>query len=175
MVHILHLPDLHFVKNTSSHNYQEVLLKEASEKVKGLPQGEKLLVITGDFHNLDDQSYREAEEFLKKLISAMGLDIKQDVFMVPGDQDVGNDVSLDPFLKSSGRNWKKDQKAYLAMLKEGHKDYIEERLQVFRPYSAFMQHIGIYDEKMARWQMWIQRPLPQHGSIIMMERSLRLR
>ena len=31
------------------------------------------------------------------------------------------------------------------MLKEGHKDYIEERLQVFRPYSAFMQHIGIYD------------------------------
>ena len=149
MIHILHLPDLHFVKNAASHNFQEVLQNEASEKVRNVPQGEKLLIVTGDFHNLEDADYRDAEQFLQKLASKMGLDIKQDVFLVPGDQDVGADAALEPLLTPEDMNWKYHQASCLELLKTGNKSYvkerIKERLQVFRPYSNLMRQICIYE------------------------------
>ena len=149
MIHILHLPDLHFVKNAASHNFQEVLQNEASEKVRNVPQGKKLLIVTGDFHNLEDADYTDAEQFLQKLASIMGLDIKQDVFVVPGDHDVGNDAALEPLLTPEDMNWKYHQASCLELLKTGNKSYvkerIKERLQVFRPYSNLMRQICIYE------------------------------
>ena len=144
MIHILHISDLHFFKNAASYNTEEILLREVSNKVKGVPKGKKLLIITGDLHNYWDKDYQKAEEFLKRLALHMGLDIKEDVFVVPGNHDVGNDVSLEPLLKKEDKKWKAHQASCLDMLKMGKKGYIEERLQVFRPYSAFVQNLGIY-------------------------------
>lgn len=145
MIHILHISDLHFVKNAARYNTEEVLLREASEKVRGVPQGKKLLIVTGDFHNFWDKDYQEAEEFLEKLVTGMGLDMKQDVFVIPGNHDVGNDAALEPLLQPKDSDWKSHQKSCLSMLKNNDKDYIEERLLKFLPYCVFLQHLGIYD------------------------------
>lgn len=145
MVHILHISDLHFVNNAASSNFQSILLKEAYERTKSIPQGEKLLIATGDFHNFWNEDYQQADTFLKQLVKKMGLDMKQDVFVVPGNHDVGNDKALNTLLKPVDENWKRHHKAYLYMLKNGHKEYIEDRLPVFRPYSAFVQGLGVYD------------------------------
>lgn len=144
MIHILHISDLHFVKNAAAYNTEEILLREAARKVKDIPLGKKLLIVTGDFHNFWDQDYEKAEDFLQKLVSKMGLDIRQDVFVIPGNHDVGNDTILKPFLEPKDRFWKKHQKSCLTMLKNGDKDNIEERLQVFSSYSSFVRKLGIY-------------------------------
>ena len=146
MIHILHISDLHFVKNAAAYNTEEILLREAAKRVKDVPLGKKLLIVTGDFHNFWDQDYKKAEDFLQKLVSKMGLNINQDVFVIPGNHDVGNDEALKHFLEPKDSNWKKHHKAWLTMLKTGDKDYIEERLQVFSPYSAFVRKLGIYDD-----------------------------
>ena len=148
MVHILHISDLHFVSNAASYNFQSILLKEACEKVMNIPQGEKLLIATGDFHNFWDNDYKNAEQFLKDLASGMGLDMKEDVFVVPGNHDVGNDDALNKLLKRGDKNWKRHHKAYLYMLKNGNMEYIEDRVMVFRPYSAFVQGLGVYETTM---------------------------
>ena len=142
---ILHLSDLHFVKNAAAYSTEEIILREAEEKVKDVPQGNKLLVVTGDFHNFDDADYSRAESFLKKLVEKMGLIMEQDVFVIPGNYDVGNDTALKPFLEPIDPLWKSHKKAALAMLKRGDKSYLLERLRVFRPYCTFVQRLGIYD------------------------------
>ena len=38
-------------------------------------------------------------------------DMAQDVFVIPGNHDVGNDESLKPLLEPKDRNWKKHQKS----------------------------------------------------------------
>ena len=145
MVYILHISDLHFVKNASAYNTEEILLREAAKKVENVPQGKKLLVVTGDFHNFWEKDYQKAEEFLRKLVSGMGLDMYQDVFVIPGNHDVGNDDALESLLLARDKNWKLHQKSCLVMLKNGDKSYIEERLLKFLPYSSFVQCLGIYD------------------------------
>ena len=145
MILILHISDLHFVNNAASYNFREVLFLEAAGKVKKVPRGKKLLIVTGDFHNFEDKDYQEAEEFLKKLVSYMDLDIKQDVYVIPGNHDVGNDTALEPLLQPIDPGWKSHQKACLKMLKDGDKSFIEERLLKFLPYSIFLQSLGVYD------------------------------
>lgn len=145
LIHILHISDLHFVKNAASYNSGEVFIREATAKVRSVPQGKKLLIVTGDFHNFWDSDYLNAEAFLKRLAEAIGLDLTRDVFVVPGNHDVGNDGALKPFLEPGDPNWKKHKKAALQMLKNGDTDYLDERLQVFLPYCALVQRLGIYD------------------------------
>ena len=145
LIHILHISDLHFVKNAASYNSGEVLIREAAAKVQSVPQGKKLLIVTGDFHNFWDSDYQNAEDFLKRLAEAMGLDLAQDVFVVPGNHDVGNDGALKPFLEPGDLKWKTHKKSALQMLKNGDGDYLDERLQVFLPYCALVQRLGIYD------------------------------
>ena len=48
---------------------QTLLLKEASA-LASLPVGQKLLVISGDFHNFKDNDYHLAEKFLPQLCNA---------------------------------------------------------------------------------------------------------
>lgn len=145
MIYILHISDLHFVKNAATYNTEEILLREASEKVRNVPKGKKLLIVTGDFHNFEDEDYYKAEEFLKRLVSQMDLEMKQDVFVIPGNHDVGNDTALEPLLQPIDSNWKSHQKSCLKMLKDGDKAYIEERLLIFLPYNTFLQNLGVYD------------------------------
>lgn len=64
MVKILHLSDLHFCRDAQASNMKNIILDEA-RTVHDLPLGEKLLIITGDFHNFWASNYSEAEKFIK--------------------------------------------------------------------------------------------------------------
>ena len=145
MALFLHISDLHFVKNAASYNTEVILRREAAKRVKGVPTGEKFLIVTGDFHSFKDRDYEKAEAFLRSLAADMGLDMTKDVFVVPGNHDVGNDSLLKPLLEAKDPKWKAHNKSALIMLKQGDRDYLDERLQVFLPYCAMVQRLGIYD------------------------------
>lgn len=145
MIYMLHISDLHFVKNAASYNTAEILRREAKEKVKDIPRGKKLLIVTGDFHNFSDKDYSRAEAFLTHLVKDMGLEMSEDVFVIPGNHDVGNDGILEPLLAKEDAGWKKHKKSDVTMLKNGDTEYIPDRLRVFRAYSDFVRRLGIYD------------------------------
>lgn len=146
MLYILHISDLHFVKNAGTYNTKAIILKEVANRVKSIPKGKKLLIVTGDFHNFFDTDYEPAEKFLKQLVADMNIDINQDVFVVPGNHDVGNDEALKSFLEAEDPNWKKHDKSSVTMIKQKDLDYVSERLRAFRPYCEFVRKLGIYDE-----------------------------
>lgn len=147
---ILHISDLHFVKNSANYHMERALLQDV-ESVKAKLPGEKLLIVTGDFHNFGDEDYKRAGDFLNLLVDTMGLEMDQDVFIVPGNHDVGNDKSLDNALSKSDPSWKRHQKYCVRDLKEGsrERDLFNERLLAFRPYSDFVRSLHIYDKEPA--------------------------
>lgn len=146
----MHISDLHFVKNAANYHMERALLQDV-ESVKAKLPGEKLLIVTGDFHNFGDEDYKRAGDFLNLLVDTMGLEMDQDVFIVPGNHDVGNDKSLDNALSKSDPSWKRHQKYCVRDLKEGsrERDLFNERLLAFRPYSDFVRSLHIYDEEPA--------------------------
>lgn len=145
MVTFLHISDLHFVKNATSYNSEQILLNEAKEIFQDIPLAEKFLIITGDFHNYNETSYEKAESFLRSLISVMGIDIHKDVFVIPGNHDDGNSSLLEELLSKEDPNWQIHNKAAIAMIKSGNMEYIKERSRAFRAYSQLMQQLGIYN------------------------------
>ena len=148
MVSILHISDLHFFKNNEgTNNMWGILLREAEQKTRNMPQGQKLLIVTGDFHNFSDADYTDATVFLKELVRKMGLRMEQDVFVVPGNHDVGNDTTLEPLLRSD-RRWKQHQvNARKAMESSGvSRENLEERLEAFLPYCNFVKALGLYPD-----------------------------
>ena len=150
MITILHISDLHFVKDADSYNMEHILVDEAAAEVRNMAQGEKLLVVTGDFHNFSENDYVRAEKLLKKLVEEMDLDMKQDVFVIPGNHDVGNDYLLNACLTDDPK-WKNHNKAAVKMLKEGDMGFLEERLRAFKPYCSFVQEVGIYDRNLGNY------------------------
>ena len=144
MVYLLHLSDLHFVKNALSYSTEELLLREAAEKLRDVPLGQKLLVLTGDFHNYRDPDYGRAVSFLKRLVSETGLEMEQDVFLIPGNHDVGNPAALRPLLEGVDPDWEEHLESDLEMLKRGKKKFLRGRLRAFRAYSAFAAELGCY-------------------------------
>ena len=145
MVTFLHISDLHFVKNATSYNSEQILLNEAKEIFQDIPIAEKFLIITGDFHNYNETSYEKAESFLRSLINVMGIDMHKDVFVIPGNHDDGNSSLLEELLSKEDPNWQKHNKAAITMIKNGNMEYIEERSRAFRAYSQLMQRLGIYN------------------------------
>lgn len=143
MVSILHISDLHIIEGAEWNNMRAALLEEAGERTHDLPDGEKLLVITGDFHDFSDGGYQKAAEFLQELFRAMAVNPAQDVFVVPGNHDVANSDAMNAFF-GPGKEWKMRQKAAVSAIKSGDKDYMEWRLESFVPYCEFAREIGIY-------------------------------
>ena len=143
MVSILHISDLHIIEGAEWNNMRAALLEEARERTHDLSDGEKLLVITGDFHNFSDGDYQKAAEFLQELFRAMAVNPAQDVFVVPGNHDVANEDAMN---KAFGyeNDWKMRQKAAVSAIKRGDKDYMKWRLESFEPYCEFAREIGIY-------------------------------
>ena len=153
MVKILHISDLHFVKDAADSNMREVLKNEAREAVAGLPQGSKLLVVTGDFHNYNTAGYGEALKFLNELIVAMDLDRTQDVFVVPGNHDVGNkdDMSkcfpgdedwsmrMEMAVTKLRSSWPSDKADAKRTMPE---NYLRWRMESYRPYCVRLLRLG---------------------------------
>ncbi|MBQ9492435.1 MAG: metallophosphoesterase, partial [Oscillibacter sp.] len=141
-IHILHLSDLHWIGSPSGNSLKNAILKLAGERFSKLPAGEKLLVLTGDFHNFSE-GYQPVKKFLSELVDKMGLDPRQDVFMVPGNHDIDKDSQEDS-----------SREAYIAMCRanperlntEGQKrtDYMNTFLSHYKGYLDFVRELGIY-------------------------------
>lgn len=95
MIHLLHISDLHLVSNPNWNNMSEAILAAVKEKLTNVPFQERLLVITGDFHNFTQGNYALAKTFLDKLIETMQINLTEDVFLIPGNHDVEQTASTD--------------------------------------------------------------------------------
>ena len=143
MVSILHISDLHIIEGAVWNNMRAALLGEAGERTRDRDRGEKLLVVTGDFHNFWDKDYSRAKDFLGRLIRTMDIDPADDVFVIPGNHDVGCDAAMEA-LFDTDKQWKMRQKSALKEIKEGNREYMQWRMESFLPYCRFVRELGIY-------------------------------
>lgn len=163
MVTIFHLSDLHIVKNSNWDDMKDHFFNA----IRNLnPDNEKLLIVTGDFHNFKEKDYRQAIEFLDELIKAMGIDRHKDVFVVPGNHDVGSEHAVKQVFstkrgwktqKSADKAWKKwysEQEGIVAWLKGDHSndeeriaEKVKGRLDAYTPYCAFVRSLEIYPDE----------------------------
>ncbi len=143
MVSIMHISDLHIAAGADWNNMREALLAEAREKVQSLPQGQKLLVVTGDLHNFREGDYQGAKSFLEQLIKVMDIDPGQDVFLVPGNHDVGNRTSMSG-LVADVEEWEMRQEAAVSNIKAGKTKFMGWRMETYQPYCRLVRDLGIY-------------------------------
>ena len=142
---IIHLSDLHIVNSSHWNNIRACILNKARELT-----GEKLLIVTGDFHNFGEGNYDKALEFLKELITELKIYPKQDVFVVPGNHDVGSDAAMKSFFP--GDDWELRQQGSVSYLKQNnsasknYKKFVDQRLESYTPYCAFVRELGIYPD-----------------------------
>ena len=150
MISILHISDLHITKSARWGHMKDCILKEA-QRVKSRPQGEKLLVITGDFHNFGESNYDEAERFFRELIAEMDIDVERDVFLIPGNHDVGNKSTMNAIFPTDP-DWSERQELIVDKLAnektkpEGseYEAFVRDRLEAYIPYKNFVTRLGIY-------------------------------
>ncbi len=87
MIRWLHISDLHFktASDPDQQNMRHTLLRACMNgEVKA-----DFVIATGDFHNIEDiEKYGPAKDFLVQLSFALGIDIKSDLFLVPGNHDL---------------------------------------------------------------------------------------
>lgn len=88
MVRWLHISDLHIAEHADWNNFKNELLQKCQEHGKI-----DLVIVTGDFHNFSEHTdFHFSADFLRDLIKRLGLDIQQDLFIVPGNHDGVSDV-----------------------------------------------------------------------------------
>ena len=152
MTTIFHLSDLHIVTSGHWNMLRDCILAQAREL-----RGERvLLALTGDFHNYNEAGYRKASEFLKKLIAELGIQADEDVFLIPGNHDVGGEAAIRAHFSSDKsfdwEDWDYDQETARAKLKDCETDdrhyakLLERRLNAYAPYCAFARELGVYPE-----------------------------
>lgn len=143
MVTILHISDLHIFECATWNNMKATLFEEVENKVKKLNDGEKLVIITGDFHNYTDDNYEKSKDFLKQLFKKMKIDPTKDVFVVPGNHDVANNSVMNKFFEHEP-DWKMEQRAAIECIKKGDNEYIKWRYKAFKAYCEFIKELKIY-------------------------------
>ena len=146
MAIILHISDLHIVDGPAWNNMRAILLDEVEKKVSGLDDGEKLIIITGDFHNFTDENYKKAQYFLNELFNKMKINPRKDVFVVPGNHDVANDNIMNKLFESDS-DWKMRQEAAVTNLKQGKQEYLKWRYESFKMYCDFTKKMNIYSQQ----------------------------
>ena len=67
MIYLLHISDLHLVADPQWNNMKNAILNSVQETLRNVPLGQKLLVITGDFHNFSQDNFEYAEELSQVL------------------------------------------------------------------------------------------------------------
>lgn len=79
----LHLSDLHIVINANWTVFERDLYKLCKDK-----GSIDLVIVTGDFHNFTEaDDFSKAKKFLEKLMKELNLNIKEDLFLIPGNHD----------------------------------------------------------------------------------------
>lgn len=105
---IIHISDLHVsdqrgklgpvntntyytLDETENLNYTNQFL----DKVKGIPQQDRYLVITGDFSNIAEKlEFSEATKIVKNIMTQLGIN-KDKVLLIPGDHEIHRDSIKD--------------------------------------------------------------------------------
>lgn len=137
LTYLLHISDLHLFVDPQWNNMKNAILYSVRKKLINVPRGNKLLVITGDFHNFVQNNYDQAEQFLLQLFKAMDIEADKDVFVVPGNHDVSNkNIGNDRLLYIQAIRSKPE------MLQSG----IDKLLLYFDDYIKFVKTIKIYPE-----------------------------
>lgn len=134
MAHLLHISDLHIVADPRWNNMKKTILNSMREKLRNVPLGERLLVITGDCHNFSENHYNHAKEFLLELFNVMEIQADKDVFIVPGNHDVSETSDF-------------DREIYIDAIKHNPhklKDRMDKFLSCYDGYIEFVNEIGIY-------------------------------
>lgn len=139
---MLQVSDLHIVEDAHWNNLKALLLDLAKEKFSILPEGQKLLVMTGDYHNYNEIDYEKATLFIKELVCAMKIDITEDVFMIPGNHDMA--LATNPREKKMHDAIIQSIKTDITHLQDD--DYIEMLLEPFSAYSDFCKSLVVYSE-----------------------------
>ena len=116
---------------------KNAILESVRETLREVPLGEKLLVITGDFHNFIQDNFVYAEEFVLSLVKAMGIDLEKDVFVIPGNHDVSNNIPGEV-----------DREALLDFIKRNpeklyQNNRIDKLLECYKGYEECVKKIGI--------------------------------
>lgn len=89
MIRWLHISDLH-IENKADWNSFKIELINKCKKIGKID----LVIVTGDFHNFTDKNdFSLAKEFLNYLVEEFGLDIRKDLFVVPGNHDGTTEVA----------------------------------------------------------------------------------
>ena len=140
MIYLLHISDLHLVADPRWNNMKNAILESVRETLREVPLGEKLLVITGDFHNFIQNNFVYAEEFVLSLVKAMSIDLEKDVFVIPGNHDVSNNIPGEV-----------DREALLDFIKRNpeklyQNNRIDKLLECYKGYEEFVKKIEIYKE-----------------------------
>ena len=140
MIYLLHISDLHLVADPQWNNMKNAILNSVQETLRNVPLGQKLLVITGDFHNFSQDNFEYAEEFIPSLADVMEIDLAKDVFVIPGNHDVSNHMPEEI-----------DREALLNLIKsKPEKLYqgkrLENLLACYKSYAEFVKKIGVYKE-----------------------------
>ena len=119
MISILHLSNLHFSHDSEGLLMRKSLLDFAKAKFHNQKMGEKMLIVSGDLHEYREVDYEQTLSFLKNLIKVMDIDPRQDVFLVPGNHDVGNENTLKCLLEKKDPEWRNHNKAAIMMFLTG--------------------------------------------------------
>lgn len=144
MIKIMQVSDFHFVNDPDGQNFKKLLLRTATEEFANLDKDKKLLVITGDFHFYNETNYNQSYEYICELVRAMGIELRSDVFLVPGNHDV---CSSEDDLQALGQEAtvekvKKDHNA----LHDKEKKNLPRLLTRFEKYAEFCVNLGIYSD-----------------------------
>ena len=146
MVTFLHLSDLHFACNSSSYNTEEIFLSEFKNIFLNIKEEEKFLLITGDFHNFSETNYCKAFKYIKRIVDCIGIDIDKDVFVIPGNHDVGNNDVLKSLYSKDDSDWEIHNEDAIKGLKNKDNRYLKQRLKAFRAYNYFVKSLNIYSD-----------------------------
>ena len=136
MIYLLHISDLHLVTDPQWNNMKNAILYSVRERLSHISCGQKLLVITGDFHNFVQNDYTQSEQFLPELFNAMGIEPDKDVFVIPGNHDISTPDSLKSDRALAIQAVKSDPK----MLQTG----MHKLLSCYDNYIEFVQKLKIY-------------------------------
>lgn len=124
----LHLSDLHIVINANWTVFENELYKLC------LAEGPiDLVIVTGDFHNFKEaDDFSKAKNFLTKLMKELNLNIKEDLFLIPGNHDGSY-----PICEHKNGN--------IAVLKENpmdlNKKEWDELLEQFESFEQFVKEV----------------------------------
>lgn len=127
MVRWLHISDLHIKNKADWNSFKKELLRKCKEIGKI-----NLVIVTGDFHDFGEgNNFEMSKSFLKELMQELHLDIRQDLFVIPGNHDGITEVT------NKGLYINAVQNTPLNIREE----WLDKLLDMFEAYETFVKEL----------------------------------